>query len=63
MYLHREDLKLISEILADFPEIHTFRLESENASGIGSILKLTITTKVMGRDADVTFEISGVEKW
>jgi hypothetical protein len=63
MYLHKEDLKLISEILAEFPEVETFKLESDSSSGIGSILKLIITTKVMGRDADITFDISGVENW
>ena len=63
MYLHKEDLKLISEIVAEFPEVETFKLESDNSSGIGSILKLVVTTKVLGRDADITFEISGVENW
>lgn len=63
MYLHKEDLKLISEIVAEFPDVETFRIESDNSSGIGSIVKLIVTTKVMGRDADVTFDISGVENW
>ncbi len=63
MYLHKEDLKLISEIIAEFPEVETFRLESDSASGIGSVLSLFIVTKVMGRDAEVKFEISGVENW
>jgi hypothetical protein len=63
MYLHKEDLKLINEIVAEFPEVETFKLESDNSSGIGSVLKLIVTTKVMGRDADITFEISGVENW
>ena len=63
MYLHRDDLKLISEIMAEFPEVETFRLDSDSSSGIGSTLKLIVTTKVMGRMADVTFEISGVENW
>jgi hypothetical protein len=63
MYLHKEDLKLINEIVAEFPEVETFKLESDNSSGIGSVLKLIVTTKVIGRDADITFEISGVENW
>jgi len=63
MYLHKEDLKLINEIVSEFPEVDTFKLESDNSSGIGSVLKLIVTTKVMGRDADITFEISGVENW
>ena len=63
MYLHKEDLKLINEIVAEFPEVEIFKLESDSSSGIGSVSKLIVTTKVMGRDADITFEISGVENW
>ena len=63
MILHKKDLKLISEIVDEFPDIQTFKIESDNSSGIGSIVKLTLTTKVIGKDADVTFEISGVEDW
>ena len=47
----------------EFPEAQSFRLESEEGGGIGTTLKLTVTTKVFGKDADVTFEISGVEDW
>lgn len=63
MFLHKKDLKLISEIVAEFPEVETFRLDHDSSSGIGSILKLTLTTKVIGKDADITFEIAGVEDW
>lgn len=63
MYLHKNDLKLISEIVSEFPDVDTFKLESDSSSGIGSVLKLIVSTKIMDRDADVTFEISGVENW
>lgn len=63
MYLHKEDLKLIGEIMEHFHGVDTFRLESENASGIGSILTLIVVTQVAGRDAEIKFEISGVENW
>jgi hypothetical protein len=63
MFLHRKDIELISEIVAEFPDIQTFKIDSDSTSGIGTIVKLTLTTKVMGRDADVTFEISGVKDW
>lgn len=63
MYLHKGDLKLISEIVAEFPEVETFRLEQDSSSGIGSNLYLIIVTKVKDRDAEVKFEISGVEDW
>ena len=63
IYLHPRDVKLIGEIMAEFPDAQSFRLDSDNSSGIGSILKLTVSTKILGRPADVTFEISGVEEW
>lgn len=63
MYLHRKDITLIGEIMDEFPNAHAFRLDSEEGAGIGNILKLTVTTKIAGRPADVTFEISGVEDW
>jgi hypothetical protein len=63
MYLHRKDITLIGEIMDEFPDATAYRLESEDGSGIGYTLKLTVTTKVMGRSADVTFEIAGVEDW
>ena len=63
IYLHPKDIKLIGEIMAEFPDAQSFRLDSDNGSGIGSILKLTVTTKILGKLADVTFEISGVEEW
>lgn len=63
MYLHKDDLKLISEIIAEFPDVETFRLESDSSSGIGSTLHLFVTTEVMGRLAEIKFDISGVENW
>ena len=63
IYLHRKDIKLIGDIMDEFPEAHSFRLDSEEGGGIGTTLKLTVNTKVFGKDADVTFEISGVEDW
>jgi hypothetical protein len=63
MYLHRKDVKLIGEIMDEFPEAQSFRLDSEEGGGIGTTLKLTVTTEIAGRPADVTFEIAGVEDW
>ena len=63
MYIHRKDIKLISDIMAEFPEANSFRLDSEDGGGIGNILKLTVLTKVFGKDAEITFEISGVKDW
>ena len=63
MYLHRKDIKLIGEIMDEFPVAQSFRLDSEPGGGIGTTLKLTVTTKISGRPADITFEIAGVEDW
>ena len=63
MYLHRKDITLIGEIMDEFPNAQAFRLDSEEGGGIGATLKLTVTTEITGRPADVTFEIAGVEDW
>ena len=64
MYITRKNLELINDIMKEFPDVSVLRLETEGeASGIGSILKLIVTTKVGERNADITFEISGVEDW
>ena len=63
MYLHPDDVKLIGEIMAEFPGAESFRLDSDSSSGIGTTLTLTVTTKINNRRAEVTFEISGVENW
>lgn len=63
MYISREDIKLISDIMNDLPSAKSFRLEEDTSSGIGQILKLIVTTQMMNREVEVTFEISGVENW
>ena len=63
MYLHPDDVKLIGEIMAEFPDAESFRLDSDSSSGIGTTLTLTVLTKINNRRAEVAFEISGVENW
>lgn len=63
MYLHKEDLEKILEIVSEFPDVETFQVESDTSSGIGAVVTLTVTTTINGRLADVTYEISGVENW
>ena len=63
-YLHRKDIKLIDEIMDKFPDAQVLRLDYTHGSGIDDhTLKLTLTTKVFGKDADVTFEIAGAADW
>jgi len=40
-----------------------FRLEQDNSSGIGSVLKLTYETEIADYPATVSIEVSGVENW
>ena len=63
MYLYRKDITLIGEIMDEFPDAQSFRLDSEECGGIGTVLKLTVNTKINDRPADITFEIAGEEDW
>ena len=63
MYIQRKDIEQISDIMDKFPEANSFRLDCEDGCGIGNILKLVVMTKVFDKDAEITFEISGVEDW
>jgi hypothetical protein len=47
----------------EFPDAVSFRLETESGGGIGYTLKLIVATKIKNKDAEVTFEIAGVENW
>lgn len=63
MYIQQSDVERILEIMQQFPDAQSFQLKQHNASGIGSILSMTITTRVNGLDGEFTVEISGVENW
>lgn len=63
IYLHPDDVKMISEIMSEFPDADSFRLNSDSSSGIGTTMTLTVSTRINNRPAEVTFEISGVEDW
>jgi hypothetical protein len=63
MYLHRDDLKKMLEILEKFPENEVVYVESNNSSGIGAHTTMKIETKI--NEVPGTFEIviSSVENW
>lgn len=63
MFITREEVQKISEIMEQFPESQSFKLEQTNHSGIGSVLTLIVHTKVNGLDGTFRTEISGVEGW
>jgi hypothetical protein len=63
MYLHKEDLKRMLEILEKFPEVEVVNVEVDSSSGIGAHTTMKIETKI--DDVPGTFEvvISSVENW
>ena len=63
MYIHRDDLKKMVEIMDKFPNIETFLIEQDNSSGIGSITYMTIRTTIEGEEGEFKIEVSGVQDW
>jgi hypothetical protein len=63
MYLHRDDIKKISDLVDQFPETEMFEVLADNSSGIGT--EVTLKVRTMVKDIDGTFEItiSSVENW
>ena len=63
MYLHKEDLKRMLEVLEKFPEVEVVDVEVDSSSGIGSVTTMKFNTKVNGVEGSFEVEISGVEAW
>lgn len=63
MYLCKEEVEKILEIMNRFPDAKNFMLEQDSSSGIGSVTSLTVFTEVSGYDGEFKIEISGVENW
>jgi len=63
MFLHRNDIMQIQEILEKFPNVETFRLEQDRESGIGNITTMTFDQEINGHYGSFKIEISGIEKW
>jgi len=63
MYLHRDEIKKINNLIDQFPEAEMFEVLSDNSSGIGAEVTLKVQTKI--KDIEGTFEIviSSVENW
>jgi hypothetical protein len=63
MFLHRDDIKKIGELIEKFPNAQVFELYSDNSSGIGAEVTMKVQTVV--NDIEGTFEIvvSSVENW
>ena len=63
MYIQRKDIEKIAELMDKFPDAHTYQLETENRSAIGTDMYLIITDNFNGVFGDLKVEVSGVDKW
>ena len=63
MYLTKEDVEKILEVMDKFPDAKNFELFQDSSSGIGSVMTLTVYTEVNGYEGEFNIEISGVENW
>ena len=63
MYLCREEVVKILEVMDKFPDAKSFELLQDNSSGIGSVTSLIVHTTVNDLDGEFKTEISGVENW
>ena len=63
MYLHKQDIAKIVDILKEFPDVETFELNAETSSGIGTTVTMTFAHNVNGISGAFEVEISGVENW
>ena len=63
MYLHKEDLKRMLEILEQFPDAEVVEVEQDSSSGIGFVTTMRLTAQINGVEGRFEVEISGVEHW
>jgi len=63
MFLNKNDITKIQEILNKFPEVEYFEINQETGSGIGSVTTMTFTHEVNGYVGQFEIELSGVEDW
>ena len=58
MYIQRKDIEKIAELMDKFPDAHTYELETENRSAIGTYMYLIITDNFNGVFGDLKVEVS-----
>ena len=63
MYITKQEVEKILSVMNEFDDAKSYLLESNNNSGIGSILTLTMDMEINNRPAKVKVDISGVENW
>jgi hypothetical protein len=63
MYLHREDLRKMLEVLEKFPEVEVVDVEVDSSSGIGTVTTMKFDTAINGVEGSFEVEITGGETW
>jgi hypothetical protein len=63
VFLNKNDITKIQEVLSKFPEVEYFEINQETGSGIGSVTTMTFTYEVNGYVGQFEIELSGVEDW
>jgi len=61
--LNRQNLKRIQHVLNNLTDVDNFELTQEGGNGIGTILKMSYSTKIADIKGTFTTEISGPENW
>lgn len=63
MYLCREEVVKILEIMDKFPAAGAFELLQDTGSGIGSVTTLTVSTEINKQHGEFKIVISDQENW
>lgn len=63
MYLHRDDIEKILEVLKKFPDVETIEVKQDNSSGIGCDTSIIIPTNINEVSGSFEISISSVENW
>ena len=63
MYLHKEELKKMLQVLEQFPEVETVEVKQDNSSGTGSHITMMFRTTINNVSGEFAVTVSSVENW
>jgi hypothetical protein len=63
MFITREEVEKLKDILDKFPNVKTLELHQDTSSGIGSYTYVSFAQEINGYRGSFQVEISGVENW
>jgi hypothetical protein len=63
VYLNRQDLDKIKEVLDNFEYVNIFEIRQDRSSGIGSTTDMIFDVRVKDVTGKITVSISGAENW